>query len=172
MGTFCFFRRSPAGARRKKQNVPFARFLQTRERASHRRGHRVLLALGLTLDFRPDHHVGPAVRDLPCHPRFPGDRLFNWVWPTPGPANLSEPPIIRPENPKSSRFRANLGFIFVLRSRSYDRSYSLARNAGRGECRTELVGAVEHSETAICVAHRQTEPLKINPHQPSGIFRY
>ena len=49
-------------------------------------------------DPSSDTALRPArqFRDLPCHPRYPGDSFsLPEHWPTPGPANPSEPAIIR-----------------------------------------------------------------------------
>jgi hypothetical protein len=68
-------------------------------------------------DPSSDTALWPArqFRDLPCHPRFPGDSFrYLKYWPTPGPANSSEPAIIRLLSLITSGFQSYLRvFNFV-----------------------------------------------------------
>jgi len=73
-----------------------------------------LCALGLTLSSGPVIQPVRRFRDLPCHPRFPGDKcLLTWSWPTPGPAKSSEPAIIRLKALNTSAFECFLRVFFL-----------------------------------------------------------
>ena len=85
------------------RETPGKRFLQTRERASHRGEHRSPSS-GADPKLRDGHPTGPAVPGFAVSPSVAWRLVFLFRnWPTPGPANSSEPAIIRLTGRNTSR---------------------------------------------------------------------